>query len=208
MRKSGGVLSASTALYWLLLQHSLLSLLSTALLLAIASVFSWNKICSATGRCGGLAVVVVDCSFGGKRSVRRRATPRRALRNAAPCCNFRSPLRALRRPAPHFPKLEVSEARVRALVTTVTVRVNAALALGWRLGSGQDVKQTLQALVALFLVSKLGGLCTFATLAYLCVFALSHVCSTHPPASRTGSLHTAQGIHLQPGGVRQASPHG
>jgi len=74
-----------------------------------------------------------------------------------------------------LPKLEVSEARVRALVATVTVRVNAALALGWRLGSGTDVKQTVAALVGLFLVSKLGGLCTFATLAYLRAFAVKRV---------------------------------
>ena len=98
---------------------------------------------------------------------------------------------------------------MRALVTTVTVHLNAALALGWRLGSGQDVKQTVQALVGLILVSKLGGLCTFATLAYLGAFAIvCHTCNTHPSASLTGSLHTAKGVHLQPDGVRQVSPNG
>jgi hypothetical protein len=47
-------------------------------------------------------------------------------------------------PAPPVPKLEVSEASVRTAVSQAVVIANDALALLYKLGTGQEPKQTAQ----------------------------------------------------------------
>ena len=49
-----------------------------------------------------------------------------------------------RRPTPSVPKLEVSEAQVRAVVAQAVDMTNQLLALLYKLGTGQDPKQTAQ----------------------------------------------------------------
>lgn len=48
------------------------------------------------------------------------------------------------RPTPAVPKLEVSEAQVRAFVTQAVDFTNQGLALVYKLGTAQDPKQTAQ----------------------------------------------------------------
>ncbi len=66
-----------------------------------------------------------------------------------------------------MPKLEVSEATVRKVVSQAVVGANEALALLYKLGTGQDAKQTAAAVFALYAASKVGSWFSFVTLGYL-----------------------------------------
>jgi hypothetical protein len=83
------------------------------------------------------------------------------------------------------PKLEVSEATVRKVVSQAVVGANEALALLYKLGTGQDAKQTAAAVFALYAASKVGSwFSSFVTLGYLgaprrsvaCAWPLDSLC--------------------------------
>ena len=60
---------------------------------------------------------------------------------------------------------------MRCVVDAVVLHVNVALAYGYKLGTGTDLVATAQALLCLYVVSKLGALFHVLTLGWLAVVA-------------------------------------
>jgi len=95
------------------------------------------------------------------------------------------------RPTPTLPKLELSEARARALVANSVVAVNTCLAELWKLASGKDVKATAKALVALYCIAKVTSWLSFVSLA----FCLSLAFFTGPLLYSRNQAAVDQALH-------------
>lgn len=72
-------------------------------------------------------------------------------------------------PVPVLLKEGVTESQVRGFASDVTPLINKALAFAYRLASGKEVVLSLQVVVALFVVSKLGGWFTLLGWGYFLV---------------------------------------
>ena len=119
-QSSGAVLGGATLVYFVFekLRYTALALVSQAMLVLVLGCAMWTAYCRFMNKCAQPPL-----------APRRWGTHASHLR---------------RRPAPPVPKLEVSEASVRAVVSKCVGSANELLALLYKLGTAQDPKQTAQ----------------------------------------------------------------